>query len=713
MCGPFARDRSARYNRDSVPPFPPSLIPLFRTVALVTSIVLAALCVLASQDQPQPGATDLDPRSVEWVCARAPERVRALFDSLNLERPGFESVKRFVAGGDYPSACSALVAYYRGAKTAMWLRRPPVHDSGKGHPKVDPMLADRFEFHGDRAQVPRTSSGGIEWSYGGSKNDPAWGWELSKMEYFMTLLYAYEKTGRPAYVKRIDEDTRDWILANPHPGKMTKNGPWNGINVATRARYWVQVFYQLQSVDEFSPAARILMLSSVVEHAQYLMVFHRRDDNNWTVSEVTALGIVGCAWPEFRDAIGWRAYSQEKVGQQMGALVYPDGAEAELSCGYQRLSTESFEAYVDMCRRFGHPVADSIEVGVKRMWSYLAYTLRPDGTAPENNDSDRRDLREKLIEAAGRHDRPDWTYIATNGQEGMKPRIGPSVTFPWAGQAVMRSGWDADAQWSFFDAGPFGVAHQHYDKLHVSIDAFGRALLVDAGRYYYDRSPFRDYFVSSASHNVILIDGAGQHMTAYRAERPMAGGDYGSTPEFDFARGVFGAGYQGASGRAVHTRTLVYVRERFWIVADRVETDRSRNVDVLWHFAPDCNLVIDGKTVASNDDGKGNLRVVPIGGVPWRIAMVEGADNPVQGWYSPRYTEKEPSPVAVYSAEIPGTETFAWVLLPARGEVPAVDARVLSSGEDRIELRVQVASEKAFIVIVPMNSWRPSVRREG
>jgi hypothetical protein len=49
---------------------------------------------------------DLDPRSVEWVCASAPERVRALFDSLNLERPGLEAVKRAVGAGDYPTACT-------------------------------------------------------------------------------------------------------------------------------------------------------------------------------------------------------------------------------------------------------------------------------------------------------------------------------------------------------------------------------------------------------------------------------------------------------------------------------------------------------------------------------------------------------------------------------------------------------------------------------
>ncbi len=49
--------------------------------------------------------------------------------------------------------------------------------------------------------------------------------------------------------------------------------------------------------------------------------------------------------------------------------------------------------------------------------------------------------------AAKTYARPDWTYITSNGTEGEKPDYGPSVIFPWAGQFVMRSGWDADALW--------------------------------------------------------------------------------------------------------------------------------------------------------------------------------------------------------------------------------------------------------------------------
>ena len=73
-------------------------------------------------------------------------------------------------------------------------------------------------------------------------------------------------------------------------------------------------------------------------------------------------------------------------------------------------------------------------------------------------------------------------------------------------------------------------------RQHGCHDAFGRPLLVDAGRFDYAKGPFRDYFVGSASHNVLLIDGAGQNATAERAERPWE--DYGSTPDLDYARAV-------------------------------------------------------------------------------------------------------------------------------------------------------------------------------
>jgi hypothetical protein len=85
----------------------------------------------------------------------------------------------------------------------------------------------------------------------------------------------------------------------------------------------------------------------------------------------------------------------------------------------------------------------------------------------------------------------------------------------------------------------------------------------------------------------------------------------------------------------------------------------------------------------------------------------------VQGWYSPSYDEKVPAPTAVFRTDIPGTTTFAWVLVPARGEVSKVDARVISSRAERIEMRVQIAPEEWFVVTIPMNAWKPTVKRQS
>jgi hypothetical protein len=700
--------------RVSRPPFHASRSGARRAV---TSLVLVSVLLVGAIGSLGPGSAGVrageDPKTVEWVCANTPDRVRALFDSLDLDRPGLSTVKKAVLDDDYPAACNALLQYYRTVPRALWLRRDPVPDRGKKADYAERILADTLFFYNEPGRFKRTRGGGIDWSDQGPTNQAEWRWALNTLMYGIQLSAAYFSTGRREYLERIDQDVRDWILANPCPGRQDLRGNWRGIEAAARVRVWLEEFYSLQACDEFSPATRILMLSSLLDHAHQLLLFHRRGATNWAVIELSGLATIGAAWPEFQDAAGWRRYAEEHIGEQLAEQVYPDGVQTELTIMYHRLTTESFERFMDVFHEFHYPVSDSLHAGVERMWNYIAYTTRPDGTTPENNDSERQPIRDKVLTAAAAYHRPDWSYIVTNGQSGRKPKGSPTITFPWAGHTIMRSGWDADSHWALFDTGPYGTGHQHRDKLHLSVDAFGRALLVDAGRYTYEDNAFRDYFTGSAAHNVIRIDRRDQRPGAERATEPMPSTEYGTSATMDYARGIFSEGYEGVKGEAIHTRAVIYVQNKFWVVADRIETDRPRTVEALWHFAPDCHVTLDGRSVVSDDAGLGNLRIVPVGGVGWSVDIMAGAKKPIQGWYSRLYGEKEPCPTAVYTAQIPGTTTFAWVLLPAKGAVPAADTRILSSRPERIELRVQIGSGESYVVTVPMNAWRPSVRRGG
>jgi hypothetical protein len=328
------------------------------------------------------------------------------------------------------------------------------------------------------------------------------------------------------------------------------------------------------------------------------------------------------------------------------------------------------------------------------MWNYLAYSMRPDGYGALNNDSDRVENRSVVSQAAALYQRPDWTYITTNARAGRQPQGEPSRIFPWAGQIIMRSGWDTDAHWAFFDIGPSGINyHIHRDKLHLSLAAYGRDLLVDSGRYSYVRDcKFWRYFRDSASHNVILIDGRGQKTDIRQSYQPLTG-NYAIAPEFDFARSTFNRGFIRIKGKATHSRAVVYLRGCYWVVVDWIDTDRPRQAEALWHFHPDCSVAIEGDSVVSTDPGAGNLRIIPAH-LPQGVEIVTGQEDPVQGWWSREYNHIAPNPTAIYSMSIEASTLFAWVLVPARGSVPHLDIKLLPAPAGSALLAVEAASQQ-------------------
>jgi hypothetical protein len=680
------------------------LLPL--AVAVVTA------CASATPDH----GTD-----VQALCDTHPDLVAGLFDGIDLDRGGLEGVNEAVAREDWPAACRELIAYYRTCDSGRWLRPRPAAPAAApegeaaattiaSDPKSEMILNDTFEFEAKAAKVPRTKSGGIDWTYTGPDDEKQWGLALNTHRALKDLLNGYMKTGNTEYVRRLDELIRDWVLSSPYPGGRSASTQWRTLEASTRVNFWSQVFYALQDVDEFTPASRVLLLSSLPDHARFLKDFHK-ERGNWVVSEMTGLATVAVLWPEFEDAPAWLDYANDRMKREITAQVYPDGAHTELTTHYHFVMARRFGQFVSLLERADRTVDPAFTAAVERMWNYLAYTLRPNGYNPLNNDSDYQHFGVHVDGGAPAFGRDDWAYIASNGTRGTRPDSS-SVVFPWAGQVVMRNGWTPDAHWSFFDVGPWGTGHQHNDKLHLSLTAYGRDLLVDAGRFTYTEGRLRDYFVGSRGHNVILVDGRGQRPDAETAEAPIPAGQYVFTPTFDYARGTFANGYQNVGGQIVHKRAVMYVRDRFWIVVDRIETNRPRDIQVLWHFHPDCSVVVEGKSVSSIDQAQGNLRIAPAADLDWVVRIDRGEEAPdLQGWYSPKYNVKVPSPTAVYSARIERSRTFAWVLSPARGVVPALDASLLSADERtaRVRVRTQTAGETTVVATVPLTEGAPSI----
>ena len=341
------------------------------------------------------------------------------------------------------------------------------------------------------------------------------------------------------------------------------------------------------------------------------------------------------------------------------------------------------------------------------MWNYLALTISPDGYGIMNNDADKIYNRGYVLEAASLYNRDDWKYIASNGETGTKPKEGPSYIFPWAGQMVSRSGYDKEAQWSFFDIGPWGTGHQHNDKLHISISAFGSDFLVDCGRFAYKGAvadKFRKYAVGSQSHNIILIDGNGQAHGPALAQAPLPENQFKITDDFDYACGSFNQ-FTGLVGTANHTRAIFYVRGNFWVVADQITTDKPRKIEALWHWHPQCTVKVENGNVTSAQNGKGYLSIIPVSSQKWNVSILKGQEKPeIQGWYSKEYNTYEPNSTTIYSTKIDTNETLVWVLLPSGQTPSAIRAEILSQNSSGVRVKVSLPGKGIWNITVPFSN---------
>ena len=248
----------------------------------------------------------------------------------------------------------------------------------------------------------------------------------------------------------------------------------------------------------------------------------------------------------------------------------------------------------------------------------------------------------------------------------------------------MRSDWQRDGQVLIFDVGPLGGAqsagHGHADLMSVQCAAFGEPFLVDAGTFCYTSdAAVRDFFRGSASHSTVLVDGQSQAPPGgpFRwSEHPRASiAEWHSTPELDFADADYRAPER-VPGFARHRRRVMFVKGRYWVIVDDLDGEGDHLVDLRFQFAP-VELRLDGAWRASARSASGQMLVLhPFCARP-RLATVHcGELDPMQGWISREYGQRQPAPLLQYRIHTTLPFRIATVIAPlaAGDRVPVMSA---------------------------------------
>ena len=631
------------------------------------------------------------------------------FDALNLDYPGLQEVRESVNKGNYRRAKDKYVTYIKNRKTPKWyFDWRDFSSPSNRNPKAKTGYADRYANNellscgvwykfGDK----------IDWTSNHSGNNyEEWTWQLNRLHCWTTLGEAYWETGNEKYARAFVSQLNSWIDQCPVPTKS-----WNGVGSAWRTLdagirmmgNWPNAFYRFLSSGSFDDESVLKMVKSFYEHGKHLRQHHTERSDNWQAVEMCGLYTVGAMFPEFMEAEEWRTYAVETLYEQEASQFYPDGAQQELAPGYHALSGSSIVSIYKLARLNSYKLPSGFVERLEMSYEYYQKIMLPDGTLPAVNDSKWVDAEKYLKEAYELFpDRKDFRYFATARKQGRKPKY-TSVWMPWAGWYVMRTGWNKDAMYAFFEAGPYGAAHQHEDKLSFILYAYGSTLITECGTYAYDASEWRKYTTSARGHNVARIDGMDQNRNALRSreevkisKQPLAN-TWESTRRYDYGEGQYVEGYGPKLDKTVtHRRSLRMVKNKYWVVTDTfVPSDtKPHTYDTWFHFGTssygeDKRLNI---IYSKNPEGA-NIAIVRLSeGGTYKVICGQ-TELEIQGWLPAAGGENgfhcEPAATPVYHTQGHGIikETYVFIPYQAGEGMPVREVKKLSENKYRLNLQ--------------------------
>jgi hypothetical protein len=611
-----------------------------------------------------------------------------MFNALDLSRPDLTPVKQAIDAGDIPAAQRAFVAYLKSRTSPRWhfdwRARPPLTTRPAG---LKMRAADEAARNIIATVSVRHDYGPeIDWFLNPTKNNYAeYVWQLGRHSYWNTLREAYWQTGDEKYARAFVRQLNSWIDRCPRPADSGnyRDSAWRTIECGIRmAGSWPNSFLGFLSSPSFDDASICKMVAGMVGHARHLMKYPTR--GNWLTMESNGLFHVGVLLPEFKEAAAWRQTGLERLRRELDAQVYPDGAQMELSTGYHQVALHNFVAPVHLAKLNDIQLPEGYVERLERMYHYNLYAARPDLRLPDLNDAGHYDVTGSCREALEFFpNRTDFKWAASRRREGSPPSQ-TSYAFPWAGHLVMRSGWRSDDAYLLFDVGPFGLGHQHEDKLSFVLYAHDRELIIDPGNYPYDSSQWRKYHTNSYAHNVIHVDGLpqnrrglGESVKVVRQPLPF---DWKTDAKYDYAAGVYDDGFGPKNQKvATHRREILFVKPDYWVVIDtlRPQDDKTHLYEAFFHTDAEPNqAVIDPRTGSFRTQfERGNVAIVPAGGLEMAGRIVAGQEHPnVQGWVKCGAYEVRPAATAVYSKRAAGPTTMAYAIGPFRGQMPMIRA---------------------------------------
>ena len=526
-------------------------------------------------------------------------------------------------------------------------------------------------------------------------------WELSRMHHLTVLAAAFALSGDERYAERAASHLRSWWAQNP----FLSGVHWtSGIEAGLRLITWVWV---RRLLDGWSGVAELferneVALAQIWWHQHYLACFRSRGSsaNNHVIAEASGLLVAALAFDWFAESSRWSEEAANVLEEELANNTFPSGVNREMAFEYHGFVTELSVVAAAEADWAGRPLSEHLWGMLYGMLDVVAATVDVELRAPRQGDGDNG--RVLVLDPPTSEQSTGLLAIgkALFHTPGWWPTVGPTVTstllatmadrrdmvgrperrpshYADAGLILMRSSpSDGEEIWCRCDAGPHGflsiAAHAHADALSVEVRYDGTEVLADPGTYCYHGEPlWRTYFRSTLAHNTIEVGRQNQSSSS----GPFLWTRHARTNLIDLETDGDGEvthwsaqhdGYRSLTPPVRHRRSVrLASRLRRIEIVDCLETTGRHEFRLAFHLGP----VVDAQMVErrieltwTNDTVIRSATLSLPNGPSWSLSR--GETDPILGWYSSRFGEKQPTWAVVGEGACTGTgcDSYATVL---------------------------------------------------
>ena len=456
-----------------------------------------------------------------------------MFELLNLDYPGLESVKIFYEAGDLFAAAYELKKYY----VERQIINPGVNILGTTSvTSAQKSIADQATSEGGyRFKVAsytdsegmyysfKSDEGGIDWNFIPDElaGDNEFKYQIHRHQWMLTQAQVYHVTKDEKYVQAWVEAYFDWLKNFPCPEGQTQDKIWCGLQPCSRVQYQLDILPYYVRSETMTPAVLSDFLVAFHLHMVNILANpYYEEGSNIRISQDLVVLLAGILMPEFKDSPMWYETGRNAVCYQAVNQFHTDGVQNELDFGYHIGVVDDFytaykTAYLN--GRFSDFPSNYLDC-LRKAVGFVKDYMYPNYSVEVINDTHASSYTKNILIKNFKKfaeifpEDQDIKWIATDGEYGVMP-VTTFAQYPESGYYMMRNGWTSSAT-MLIHKNPTSAAkwaHNHSDNGHISLYVNGRRFLPDAGSYQYSQASGADnsgYLAvrRSDAHNTLTKD---------------------------------------------------------------------------------------------------------------------------------------------------------------------------------------------------------------